>query len=85
ITNACKYAFANKENGHINIAINKKGGGYQLIVKDDGSGLSNDFHQKNSMGLRLVTNLSKQLGGKAVFENNNGTVITVDFVDTVAA
>jgi len=85
ITNACKYAFANKESGHINIAINKQASGYQLIVKDDGSGLANDFHQKNSMGLRLVTNLSKQLGGKAKFENNNGTVVIVDFVDAAAA
>lgn len=85
ITNACKYAFAGKENGRINIAINKLGSGYQLIVKDDGSGLANDFHQKNSMGLRLVTNLSKQLGGQAKFENNGGTVVTVNFVDAVAA
>jgi two-component sensor histidine kinase len=85
ITNSCKYAFTNKESGHINIAINKRGSGYQLIVKDDGTGLSNDFHQKNSMGLRLVNNLSKQLGGKAQFENNNGTVVIVDFVDGIAA
>lgn len=85
ITNACKYAFAGKESGHINIAINKQGTGYQLIVKDDGSGLADDFLQKNSMGLRLVTNLSKQLGGAAKFENNNGTVITVNFVDAAAA
>lgn len=85
ITNSCKYAFAGKENGHINIAINKNTNGYQLIVKDDGSGLASDFHEKNSMGLRLVTNLSKQLGGMAKFENNNGTVVIVDFVDAVAA
>ena len=85
ITNACKYAFAGKENGHINIAINKQGTGYQLIVKDNGSGLADDFHQKNSMGLRLVSNLSKQLGGEAKFENNSGTVVTVNFVDAVAA
>ena len=85
ITNSCKYAFTNKEKGHINIAINRQGTGYQLIVKDDGSGLANDFQQKNSMGLRLVTNLSKQLGGQATFENNNGTIVIVDFVDAVAA
>jgi two-component sensor histidine kinase len=85
ITNSCKYAFANKENGQINIIINKQNNGYQLIVKDDGSGLADGFHQKNSMGLRLVTNLSKQLGGQAKFENNNGTVVTVNFVDAVAA
>jgi two-component sensor histidine kinase len=85
ITNACKYAFTGKENGHINIAINKQGTSYQLIVKDDGSGLAVDFHQKNSMGLRLVTNLSKQLGGTATFENNGGTVVTINFTDSLAA
>ncbi len=85
ITNACKYAFAGKDNGHINIAINKQGKDYQLIVKDNGSGLAADFHQKNSMGLRLVTNLSKQLGGAAKFENDSGTVVTVNFMDRVAA
>ncbi len=84
ITNACKYAFAGKENGHINIVINKQDRSYQLIVKDDGSGLADDFHQKNSMGLRLVTNLSKQLGGQAKFENNSGTVVTINFVDAAA-
>lgn len=85
ITNSCKYAFIGKETGHINISINRHGAGYQLIVKDDGSGLADDFHQKNSMGLRLVTNLSKQLGGQATFENNYGTVVIVDFVDAAAA
>ena len=37
------------------------------------------------MGMRLVTNLSKQLGGTAKFENNNGTLVTIYFVDTIAA
>jgi len=85
ITNACKYAFSGSDTGHITISINKQGDGYQLQVKDDGSGLPEGFQQKNSMGLRLVTNLSKQLGGSAKFENNNGTVVTVNFVDAVAA
>jgi two-component sensor histidine kinase len=85
ITNACKYAFTGKENGHINIEINRQGSCYQLVVKDDGGGLADDFHKKNSMGLRLVTNLSKQLGGAAKFENNRGTVVTINFVDAVAA
>lgn len=85
ITNACKYAFTGKDSGHINIAINKQANGYQLIVKDDGSGLANDFHQKNSMGLRLVTNLSKQLGGNASFKNDNGTVVIISFTEVKAA
>ncbi len=85
ITNSCKYAFTNKEKGNITIAINKQNSGYQIIVKDDGSGLAKDFEQKNSMGLRLVTNLSKQLGGNATFENNDGTLVTIYFNDKLAA
>jgi two-component sensor histidine kinase len=85
ITNACKYAFTGKDSGHINITINKQAGGYQLIVQDDGSGLASDFHQKNSMGLRLVNNLSKQLGGNASFKNDNGTVVIISFTEVQAA
>lgn len=85
ITNSCKYAFKNKAKGNINITINKLGSGYQLIVKDDGSGLAKNFEQKNSMGFRLVTNLSKQLGGQATFENKNGAMVTINFVDAIAA
>ncbi len=85
ITNACKYAFNNQQQGQINISLSKLPNSYQLIIKDDGSGLSKKFEQNKSMGMRLVTNLSKQLGGAAIFENNNGTVITINFEDLEAA
>ena len=85
ITNACKYAFNNQQHGQIDISVIRQQNNYQLIIKDDGSGLAKDFDQKKSMGMRLVTNLSKQLGGTAKFESDNGTVVTINFVDTVAA
>ena len=81
ITNSCKYAFENKEKGQINISITKHSDGYQLIVKDDGSGSPQGFDKKNSLGVRLVKNLARQLNGKANFENNNGTVVTILFAE----
>ncbi len=85
ITNSCKYAFTNKSNGQIDISIQKINEGYQIIVKDNGNGLSEDYEQKGSMGLRLVKNLSKQLGGSAHFSNDDGTVVTIVFKDAIAA
>jgi two-component sensor histidine kinase len=54
-------------------------------MKDNGNGLSEDYQQKGSMGLRLVNNLSKQLGGSAHFSNDHGTVVTILFKDASAA
>jgi two-component sensor histidine kinase len=84
ITNSCKYAFGNKDKGQIAIAITKQTNGYQITVQDDGSGLAKNYEEKNSLGLHLVTNLAKQLGGSALFENKNGTIVTILFKDIAA-
>lgn len=86
ITNSCKYAFANKEQGNISINIKAQSANqYTLQVTDDGSGLPKDFEQKNSLGVRLVKNLARQLGGTVNFTNDNGTTVLINFKDAAAA
>jgi two-component system, sensor histidine kinase PdtaS len=85
ITNSCKYAFTHKEKGNINIAIAQEGNHYRLVVKDDGSGLPEGFEQKNSLGIRLVKNLARQMSGSVSFESDNGTLVNITFTDTMAA
>lgn len=85
ITNSCKYAFANKAVGNIWVNIQQKPDGYLLEVKDDGTGLPENYEQKNSLGLRLVKNLSRQLGGSVHFKNDNGTLVILTFKDSIAA
>jgi len=85
ITNSCKYAFVNKAEGNINIAIDKAESKYRLHIADNGVGLPGDFEKKNSLGVRLVKNLARQMGGEASFSSGNGTVVTILFTETAAA
>jgi two-component sensor histidine kinase/Tfp pilus assembly protein PilF len=84
VSNAYKYAFANKESGKIKIGIKPINEvDYELHVDDDGIGLPEDFNpEKNkSLGLKLVKILSKQLRGKFSSKSNNGANFTVYFKD----
>jgi two-component sensor histidine kinase len=84
ITNSCKYAFNNQSIGNIKINISKQENGYNLIVHDDGSGLPKNYEQTNSLGFRLVNNLSRQLGGNVSLQNSKGTLVQLFFKDEAA-
>jgi two-component system, sensor histidine kinase PdtaS len=77
ITNSCKYAFTAKDQGVIRISMVQQGDQYVLEVKDDGSGLADNFDQKNSLGLKLVKNMARQMRGKVRFLNDNGTLVQI--------
>ena len=54
---------------------------YELTVADDGVGLPADFDAKNqkSLGLQLVTMLTKQLDGTLAIESSGGTSVHIIF------
>lgn len=85
ITNSCKYAFAGKAEGNINITLEQNNNRFKLHIADDGTGLPEGYEKKNSMGVRLVKNLARQLGGEASFSSANGTAVTILFTETAAA
>ncbi len=85
LTNACKYAFANNTRPELKIVLKKlEEGSYLLQVQDNGKGMPVDFQlqKARSLGLRLVRRLSKQLFGKATYENSNGALFSIYFKDT---
>ncbi len=65
ITNSLKYAFPDEAEGSINISFKKINGEFCLTFFDDGIGMKNkvNFENINSLGLRLVNLLTKQLRG----------------------
>ena len=84
LSNAYKYAFNESKQGSINISIHPKGDHeYTLIVKDNGIGLPKDFNLNNvnSLGLKLVKILSKQMRGSFDFKNGEGTSFIISFKD----
>lgn len=84
VSNSLKHGFKDSAGGEIKIDM-----GYdennKLILKisDNGSGIPKDFNfeKSESLGLRLVHNLTTQLNGEIKFFNNNGTKIKLVFPD----
>lgn len=87
ITNAYKYAFIGRKQGNIYVSVKKVGDtGLALIFKDDGVGLPENFDLKRakSLGLRLISILTRQIKGEVSFYNDNGAHFKVIIKDKVA-
>jgi PAS domain S-box-containing protein len=82
ITNTLKHAFPNKESGKLELSIKKiKSGKFILKVQDDGIGISEglDLEKHESLGLQLISALTKQLDGAGKFTTAKGTCFTLIF------
>ncbi|RZK06984.1 MAG: hypothetical protein EOO46_14970 [Flavobacterium sp.] len=87
VSNAYKYAFQKRNSGRIKIKIKALSDvEYELDVNDDGTGLPADFDPKKSksLGLKLVSILSRQLRGTMSFNSDSGTSFVVKFKDVKA-
>ncbi|MBU3025141.1 sensor histidine kinase [Zobellia galactanivorans] len=66
VTNSIKYGFKDRNEGEIKIELEKRDQDcYVLKISDDGLGyaLDHDYKNYNTLGLRLVHNLARQLQG----------------------
>jgi len=84
LSNSFKYAFDNTIAGEINLQVSTvTEGRYQLLYSDNGPGLPADFDlsRASTLGIQLITDLSRQIGGHVKYETNNGAVFTIDFTN----
>ncbi len=75
ITNAFKYAFLDRENGNLEITAQmSKDDGFELVVRDDGSGLPEGFsvEESDSLGTMIVSMLVEQIHGKLSISSQPG-------------
>ena len=73
VTNSLKYAYGNTENPNLQINAFESDNTIQLIVADNGSGITDtDFDKSQSLGIKLVRSLIEQLNGDYWLENSNG-------------
>jgi len=82
LTNALKYAFPDGRAGEILVALHcSEGGRVALRVADDGVGLPAgfDWRHSESLGLRIVDILTRQLNGALVFPPGRGADFTLTF------
>lgn len=78
VTNAIKHG---RSGGEIKVCLLHEGGRLGLRVSDDGPGFPDQFKPDDldSLGLRLVTALTGQLGGEIEYANDSGGKVTLTF------
>ncbi len=77
LTNAFKYAFKGREDGHILIIIDKTETHVTLVVQDNGVGLTDDFDLNKSSG--FGSKILEMLAMSYTVENHNGTRSVLKF------
>lgn len=89
VSNSLKYAFVNHQEGEITIILRQNSdNSLTLIASDSGIGIAENFNWQNtnSLGLRIVHNLTRQLKGKISLEHdascNCGTTFHINFPKT---
>ena len=81
-TNAVKYAFPGGRSGIISVSLRPSGpDDIELVVRDDGVGLPEDVDLENAdtLGLRLVHLLVRQLKGDVRIDRMGGTTFRIIF------
>jgi two-component sensor histidine kinase len=82
ITNALKHGFTDGRSGSIRVEFARiEDGRFRLAVKDDGVGLPRGFDiaTSDSLGLQLVSTLSRQLGAELEVTSREGTFVQLTF------
>ena len=82
IANALEHAFPNRASGSIWLNL-KQDNNYGVIlkIKDNGVGVPEnfDFYNSESLGLKLVRILTRQLEGEIKLDTSNGTCFKITF------
>lgn len=82
ITNSFKYAFNSTPNPQLDISIlPHKADLYRLIIRDNGPGLPEGYKtkNKNSLGMKLIDTMSRQLKGDYLIDNREGFYFHLEF------
>ena len=87
ITNALKYGIPGNTEGKIKITLSKKGtNSYEMYLGDNGIGFPEEVNptNTNSLGLKLIHNLARQLRGTIERDvKNDGTYYQINFEEVI--
>jgi two-component sensor histidine kinase len=82
VSNTIKHAFAENEQGELQIVFRKlEGDELELIIHDNGRGLPEDFSidDSDSLGMQLINALANQLDAKLMVESGKGATFRLKF------
>jgi two-component sensor histidine kinase len=85
VTNSYKYAFSERADCKISVALEQRATDYVLRYSDNGPGLPENYDVQTirSLGMILIKSLSKQLGGGFSYYKDENSFVIV-FKDTIA-
>lgn len=76
ITNALKYAFTGREEGRLEVSLKEVEGVLELVVADDGVGVSTPKESLgDSFGMKMIDAFAQKLGAEWSVEDRNGTKV----------
>jgi PAS domain S-box-containing protein len=83
VSNSLKYAFQGCDRGEIRIQLRQQPTHLNLVISDNGIGIPPDldWHKVNSLGLRLVRILTKQIDGNISLDGSQGTSFSLSFAE----
>lgn len=81
VSNSLLHAFKHRKTGEIEISLSNGKGKFELVVKDNGSGLPDDidFVASDTLGLQLVHELTQQISGSLDVSKQRGTEFRIVF------
>jgi two-component sensor histidine kinase len=87
VTNALRHAFHGRRSGHLEIELATGAGDVTLVVRDNGSGISDAAKLgTTTFGLQIARTLTQQLAGSIDIGLDRGTVVEIRFpLDQAAA
>ena len=80
VSNSLKHAFSKNKDGKIIVTLKKTNNNKKLLdVYDNGIGFPKDVDYINpdTLGLKLISTITKQMDGKISIEKNNGTHVKI--------
>jgi two-component sensor histidine kinase len=84
LSNSLKYAFPGNSTGKIQVSCRKAGNsGHVMIIEDNGIGFPSDINpmKSNTLGLKLVTSLVKQINGTLRMDLSHGVKFEIQIPD----
>lgn len=81
VSNSLKHAFPAGRKGQVQVKLARDGDGVVLDVCDDGVGVpaAIDFRNPGTLGLKLVSILTEQVGGTITLDRTTGTRFVIRF------
>ncbi len=79
IINSIKHAFPGMSDPEISCVTRCDEGRCLVTIQDNGMGEHRENGDTNSLGLKLIESLARQIDGMADFESGSGTMVTIAF------